>query len=286
MIVLDPGHGGADPGGGTNDLWKEKNMNLDISKHQFNRFNQLGIPVKMTRYTDMTLSPKERVKLVNEAFGRTEDVITLSNHTNSGGGQGSELIHSIQDTDELSNDLSDELFKAGQNTRAIYTRKNRLGNDYYFIQRDTRPIQSIIVEYGFADNPIDKEKLYYNWPNYAEAVVKGTTGYLNQPYLPPKYITYIVRPNDSLFTIAKKTNSTINNLKTINNLSSDSLTPGQRIMVPFVEPKDFEIYTVQENDSAFLIAQKFGITVPELLDANGLKSPSLVTGQKIKIPRG
>ncbi|XMB68102.1 LysM peptidoglycan-binding domain-containing protein [Mycoplasmatota bacterium zrk1] len=274
------------PGGGTNELWKEKNLNLDISKYQFDRFNQLGIPVKMSRYTDKTLKPKDRANVVNNAFGQSADVITLSNHINSGGGKGAEFIYSVHDNDKLSNTLSDELFKAGQDTRAIYTRKNRLGNDFYYIHRDTRPIQSVIVEYGFADNSVDKSKLNYNWPNYAEAIVKGTAEYLGKPYKEPKYITYIVRPNESLFSIANKTNTTVDNLRKINDLQNDMLVEGQRIMVPYIAPVDFEIYTVKPNDSAFLIAQKFGISVQELLNANNLTSPALEVGQKIKIPVG
>ncbi len=283
MIVIDPGHGGSDPGGGSNDLWTEKDMNLDISKYQFDRFNQLGIPVKMTRYDDITLPPKKRVEVINGAFGQSENVITLSNHVNSGGGTGAEFIHSVHDDDSLSDTLSNELFKAGQSTRAIYDRENRLGNDFYYIHRDTRPIQSIIVEYGFADTDSDR-KLYYEWPNYAEAIVKGTAEYSGLPYKAPKYIPYIVRPNDSLFKIAQKSNTTPENILKINDLSSDMLVDGQKIMVPYVAPKDFKFYTVKPNDSAFLIAQKYGISVTELLNANNLSSPALEVGQKIIIP--
>ena len=77
---------------------------------------------------------------------------------------------------------------------------------------------------------------------------------------------------------------TIDELKKINNTTSNQLDPGQRIMVPYVVPEDFTIYTVKPNDSAFTIAQNFGITVDALLSANNLSSPTLAAGQKIKIP--
>ena len=44
MIIIDPGHGGMDFGGGTNIYFKEKDKNLDISLYQYNRFKELGIP--------------------------------------------------------------------------------------------------------------------------------------------------------------------------------------------------------------------------------------------------
>lgn len=46
----------------------------------------LGLDVKMTRTTDETLSPTERVKRVLDAFGNSGDVIVVSNHINAGGG--------------------------------------------------------------------------------------------------------------------------------------------------------------------------------------------------------
>lgn len=42
----------------------------------------------MTRTTDETLSPNERVTRVLDAFGNSSDVIVLSNHINAGGGDG------------------------------------------------------------------------------------------------------------------------------------------------------------------------------------------------------
>ena len=52
FVILDPGHGGSDPGGGSNSFWKEKDLNLKISKYQANRLNNLGIPNVLTRYND------------------------------------------------------------------------------------------------------------------------------------------------------------------------------------------------------------------------------------------
>ena len=59
----------------------------------FDRFKSLGIPVKMTRTTDETLSPTERVNRVLDAFGNSSDVIVLSNHINAGGGEGQSVTN-------------------------------------------------------------------------------------------------------------------------------------------------------------------------------------------------
>lgn len=84
-IVIDAGHGGDDPGASGNGII-EKDLTLKISQYMYDRFKDLGIPVKMTRTTDETISPTERVKRVLDAYGNSNDVIVISNHINAGGG--------------------------------------------------------------------------------------------------------------------------------------------------------------------------------------------------------
>ena len=87
-VVIDAGHGGEDPGASGNGII-EKEYTLKISEYIYNRLKDLGLDVKMTRTTDETLSPTERVKRVLDAFGNSGDVIVVSNHINAGGGEGS-----------------------------------------------------------------------------------------------------------------------------------------------------------------------------------------------------
>lgn len=83
-IVIDAGHGGNDPGASANGII-EKEYTLKISDYIYNRLKDLGLDVKMTRTTDETLSPTERVNRVLDAFGNSSDVIVISNHINAGG---------------------------------------------------------------------------------------------------------------------------------------------------------------------------------------------------------
>ena len=84
MIVIDAGHGGVDSGATGNGM-KEKDYTLLISQYLYDRFNELGIPVKLTRSTDETLTPTERVNRILNAFGNSPDVLVISNHLNAGG---------------------------------------------------------------------------------------------------------------------------------------------------------------------------------------------------------
>jgi len=81
-VVIDAGHGGNDPGASGNGII-EKEYTLKISKYIYGRLSDLGLDVKMTRTTDETLSPTERVNRVLNTFGNTSDVIIISNHINA-----------------------------------------------------------------------------------------------------------------------------------------------------------------------------------------------------------
>jgi N-acetylmuramoyl-L-alanine amidase len=85
-IVIDPGHGGDDQGSSGNGII-EKDLNLKISNYMYDRLKELGIPVTMTRTTDETLSPTERVDRILDAYGDNSNVIVVSNHINAGGGE-------------------------------------------------------------------------------------------------------------------------------------------------------------------------------------------------------
>ena len=87
-IVIDAGHGGDDPGASGNGII-EKELTLAISQYMYDLFKELGADVKMTRVSDETISPTERVNRILEAFGNNKDVIVISNHINAGGGEGS-----------------------------------------------------------------------------------------------------------------------------------------------------------------------------------------------------
>ncbi len=230
FVVLDPGHGGADPGGGSNKYWKEKNLALKISKYQANRLKSLGIPNALTRNNDIYLSPKDRVNIINN-YAKGRDAILISNHINNGGGKGAEVIYSIRNSPLLGNYIADEIKKSGQNIRKVYTRKNSTGSDYYFVLRDTPYTNSNIVEYGFADNEVDQNILLYNWPILAEGVVRAIATYYNVPYFPPNFTVYIVREGDSLYKIAKSYNTTIDKIMKDNNLKTSILQIGQELFI-------------------------------------------------------
>ena len=97
------------------------------------------------------------------------------------------------------------------------------------------------------------------------------------------YIVYTISKGDSLYSIAQKYNTTVNELIKYNNLSSTNLKIGEQLLIPTTESK-INTYTVKSGDSLYSIAKKYGVTVDELKKANGLTSNNLNLNQKLVIP--
>lgn len=291
-VVVDPGHGGSDPGA-VGSAFLEKDKNLQISRYMANRFEELGVPYFMTRDTDETISNQERVNRMKRPFGDVKNAIVVSNHINAGGGEGAEVIYPLRDEPDLAQTILNELGNAGQVKRRVYQRAlpNDPSRDYYYIMRDTNNLPVVIVEYGFLDNPKDSLKLQQNWENYAEAAVKAITDFMGIPYeVDTTGNVYAVVAGDTLYGIARRFNTTVNAIRDLNNLTTDSLSIGQLLVIPNGSPTlpppsaEFDTYVVRPNDTLYSIARNYNVTVDQIKALNNLTNNLLSIGQTLKIP--
>ena len=287
-IVIDAGHGGTDSGATGNGII-EKDLTLKIAQYIHNRLDDLGIKNVLIRNTDETINPTERVERVNNAYGTSGDVIVVSNHINAGGGDGAEIIYALRNNDTLSSLIATEIEKEGQNVRKYYQRRlpSDPSKDYYFMLRNTGNTESIIVEYGFLDSTSDDvNQLKNNYENYAEAVVRALVDYIGATYIPVVGSDYyVVQKGDSLWSIARKLNTSVAELKALNNLTSNNLSVGQVLKTPSsnTENNNQTTYTVVKGDSLYKIAQKFNVTVQDLINLNNIPSTNLSIGQVLKV---
>lgn len=101
-------------------------------------------------------------------------------------------------------------------------------------------------------------------------------------------MTYTVQRGDNLFRIAQRFNTDVETLKRLNGLTSDFIYVGQVLRVPGVGPIVVSgpvTYVVQRGDTLAIIAQKFGVSVSDLIQANNITNPdTILVGQTLTIP--
>ncbi|SDM72183.1 Spore germination protein YaaH [Fictibacillus solisalsi] len=89
---------------------------------------------------------------------------------------------------------------------------------------------------------------------------------------------YVVKTDDSLFSIATKYQVSIDSIRMMNGLKTDRLVPGQDLLIPT------NMYNVQPGDSIYKIAQMALIPVETIRLYNGLQSDMLMVGMRLYLP--
>lgn len=96
---------------------------------------------------------------------------------------------------------------------------------------------------------------------------------------------YIVRPGDTLWLLAQRYGTTVEEIKRLNGLSGDLLNVGQVLRIPAGTGASCFEYTVRAGDTLWLLGQRYGTTVEEIKRQNGLSGDLLNIGQVLCIPR-
>lgn len=96
--------------------------------------------------------------------------------------------------------------------------------------------------------------------------------------------TYVVKSGDTLYSIARRYDVSVDELKRANNLSSNFLQIGQILRIPSSNSVIPSTYTVQAGDTLYKIANQFGVDIQDLIELNQLASTILQIGQVLQIP--
>ncbi|MCO6451277.1 MAG: LysM peptidoglycan-binding domain-containing protein [Caldilineales bacterium] len=106
--------------------------------------------------------------------------------------------------------------------------------------------------------------------------------------------TYVVQAGDTMFAIARKHGVTVATLAAANGIDDPTaIRAGQELTIPApsaaggAQTGGGYVHTVQAGETLFGIAQKYGIPLNRLAEANGITNPSSIrAGQKLTIPSG
>lgn len=283
-VVINPAGGGTDTGVSGNGL-VEKNVSLEISNIIKNILESKGIDVYMLRNGDETISYDNRIKNLKKKYPNGKDVIVLSNTLNSGGGSGIEIVYSLNNKDTLASKLAKNL-SYFNNTKYYQLRSpSDTTKDYYYITRNTPGYETVIVRFGYADNSKDAGIIKNNIEEIATSVADAIMDYIG---VHTEEGTYTVKSGDTLYSIAKKFNVTVNELKALNNLSSNTINLNQVLKIPNSStsqvPTESNTYTVKSGDTLYAIAKKYNTSVDAIKKLNNMTSNSLRINQVLKIP--
>lgn len=155
MVIIDPGHGGHDPGASEKDLI-EKNMALQLGKMIADRLTQqYNVDVRMTRDTDRFIELSERANYANQLGAD----YFVSIHHNRAGGNGFEsyIYPGTQNgaAGQMQKTVHNEImaFMSKYNVR---DRGRKQAN--FAVLRETR-MPAILLEYLFVDHIEDAKRL-------------------------------------------------------------------------------------------------------------------------------
>lgn len=189
-VVIDPGHGGDDPGKIGVNKEKEKDVNLAISKKLFQVLNEQGYKVVLTRSEDVVLGDgdkfskisdlNKRCEIINNAYEENNKCIMVSIHQNS---FTQTSVHGAQSfyfqRSEQSKLLGETLQKI-LNEKVNEKEKKAKPNDSYYILINSK-CPGIIVECGFLSNSDEATKLTNETyqKELAEILSEGISTYFN-----------------------------------------------------------------------------------------------------------
>ena len=122
------------------------------------------------------------------------------------------------------------------------------------------------------------QKLIINQDNNKEETIQNN----------PSSNIYTVKSGDSLYSIARKFNVSVDDIKRLNNLTNNNLSINQRLIIPTLNQNNntnnsTNTYIVKSGDSLYAIAKRFNTTVDNIKRLNNLASNNLSIGQKLII---
>lgn len=177
IIVIDPGHGGTDPGA-VQGNYQEKNINLDLSKIVKSKLQQLGFICHLTRADDSTLSLQQRV---NISRIKQADIF-ISIHCNSATNQAAAGVETFSYTEGgLDHQLASDIQARLISSQRVIDRGVKVQN-LHVLREQPASLPACLIELGFISNTIECQRLVSITGQLisAQAIVDGIIQFINR----------------------------------------------------------------------------------------------------------
>ena len=125
-------------------------------------------------------------------------------------------MYPLRSNSKLASLIANNLEDMGQPVLKYYQLRDSsdTSKDDDYLIRNTANNLTIVIDYGYIDNKSDANFLKNNYEKLGEAVVKAIANYAGINYTPLNMEGYyIVKNGDSLWSIASKNNTTVDNIK-------------------------------------------------------------------------
>lgn len=201
------------------------------------------------------------------------------------------FIDNANDAAKLQNNLLDYVegvVKAiAEYTNTPYTAPGQ--NDEFYTVRRGDTLYSIASRYNISVNTLKRINNLTSDVLQIGQVLRVKEQ--EEPEIPPttNYEYYTVQKGDTLYSIASRYSTTVDELRKINNLTSNTLFIGQQLLVPTNEgtnqqPNQYITYTVVKGDSLWSISKRYGVTIDDIIQLNNLNTIDLKIGDTLLIP--
>ena len=240
----------------------------DLSEKIYNLFLEGNYN---TIILDNNIPINEKTQIINN----TLNYFVLSNKINNE--NNIEIIYQLNSNDILAKKLYNELLKTADVSKYYQLRSNiNTAYNYYEILNNTKKNDAIVIKYG--ENSLNNNSI----PITIYQTIKD---YLNENNI------YTVTAGDSLYSIARRFNTSVDNIKKANNLTSNNLSIGQKLIIPEINEEigntpnssNNLTYIVKSGDSLYSIAKRYNTTVDDIKKLNNLTNNNLSINQQLLI---
>jgi len=180
-IVIDPGHGGSDPGARGTTGVQEKTINLSIAQKLVNLLEEAGAIVILTRNSDQTVINQQRVDLANKAAAD----LMISIHANSFSNvesNGTETFYCAKNSNNTASRML-ALQVQRELVTAIGLRNRGVKTSSFFVLNKVN-LPAALVEVAFLSNPLEEAILLdpEAQNKIAMALYRGIEAYFSTSY--------------------------------------------------------------------------------------------------------
>ena len=229
----------------------------------------------------------ETLSSISKKYNITEDELKASNNLKSNALRLGQNLQIAQVVATVSNVAANKVEAAATPISYKVKRGETLSNiskKYNITEDELKTINNLkssAIRFG--------QELKVNQPLEVASVANGAKNIK----IEPAAVTYKVKKGETLSDIAKKNNASVADLKTLNNLHSSSIRPGQQLQLSGkdVQPEKEAVakagktivHKVESGESLYVIAKKYNVAIDELKRLNNLEDGKIKSGQSLNV---